>query len=152
MSGTEPLNQRQVKASDADREIFASRLRDAHVAGQLTTDELDERLNVALGARTYGELEPLVRDLPPIAPASPQVMEPPPSTPPAHQRTRPTSGSTAMRRAWGIWFGAVAINLVIWLLVSITAGEAIYFWPIWVAGPWGAVLLSMSLYRRVSRG
>jgi len=26
-------------------------------------------------------------------------------------------------------------------LVSIASAELVYFWPMWVAGPWGAVLL-----------
>jgi hypothetical protein len=42
---------------------------------------------------------------------------------------------------WGTWGAAVGVNVVIWLLVSISIGELAYFWPMWVAGPWGAVLL-----------
>jgi hypothetical protein len=29
---------------------------------------------------------------------------------------------------------------VVWLIASLAATDLIYFWPIWVAGPWGAVL------------
>jgi hypothetical protein len=32
--------------------------------------------------------------------------------------------------------------LTIWLATSLSAGGPIYFWPIWVIGPWGAVLLA----------
>jgi len=35
--------------------------------------------------------------------------------------------------------------VVIWLLVSLSSGELVYFWPMWVAGPWGAVLLATTL-------
>lgn len=44
--------------------MVAERLHHATVEGRLLTEELDERLGVALSARTYGELEPLVADLP----------------------------------------------------------------------------------------
>jgi hypothetical protein len=38
---------------------------------------------------------------------------------------------------------AVAINVVIWMLVSITNVEFVYPWPLWVAGPPGAVLATL---------
>ncbi|MBT8224612.1 MAG: DUF1707 domain-containing protein [Dactylosporangium sp.] len=47
---------------------------------------------------------------------------------------------------WGTWLSAVSINLVIWLLVSITAsGGPVYFWPMWVAGPWGTALVALTI-------
>lgn len=53
-----------MRASDADREHVAERLRDAAGEGRLLADELEERLGAALKARTYGELDRLVVDLP----------------------------------------------------------------------------------------
>jgi len=53
-----------VRASDADREHVAERLRKAAGEGRLQTHELEQRLEVALSARTYGELDSIVRDLP----------------------------------------------------------------------------------------
>ena len=53
-----------MRASEADRDRVAARLHHATVEGRLLTEELDQRLGVALSARTYGELEPLVADLP----------------------------------------------------------------------------------------
>jgi hypothetical protein len=53
-----------IRASDADRERVAGSLRDYAVAGRLTTDELDERSGRAFAARTLGELEKLLADLP----------------------------------------------------------------------------------------
>src|SRR5690242_825694 len=53
-----------LRASDADREQVAERLRQAAAEGRLHDDELEERLGTALSARTYGELDPLVADLP----------------------------------------------------------------------------------------
>jgi len=34
---------------------------------------------------------------------------------------------------------------VVWVLVSATTAHLIYPWPLWVAGPWGAVLLAVSV-------
>jgi hypothetical protein len=53
-----------LRASDADREKVSEHLRQATIEGRLTTDELEERLGALPAARTYGELEALVRDLP----------------------------------------------------------------------------------------
>jgi hypothetical protein len=53
-----------LRASDADRDAIAERLRAAAVEGRLEPDELEERLHRALRARTYGDLRRLVADLP----------------------------------------------------------------------------------------
>jgi hypothetical protein len=53
-----------LRASDADRDAIAARLHEAAVEGRLDADELEERLHLALRARTYGDLRRLVADLP----------------------------------------------------------------------------------------
>ena len=53
-----------LRASDADRDAIAERLRGAAIEGRLDAEELEERLHLALRARTYGDLERLVEDLP----------------------------------------------------------------------------------------
>nr|WP_310430022.1 DUF1707 domain-containing protein [Catenuloplanes niger] len=53
-----------MRASDSDRERVAEVLRGAASDGRLDLHELDERLGRVYAARTYGELEPLTRDLP----------------------------------------------------------------------------------------
>jgi hypothetical protein len=53
-----------LRASDADRDAVTERLREAAGEGRLATDELEERVDSALRARTYGELARLVADLP----------------------------------------------------------------------------------------
>jgi Domain of unknown function (DUF1707) len=53
-----------LRASDADRERVAEQLRHATAEGRLSPDELEERLEIAFAARTYGELDTLVVDLP----------------------------------------------------------------------------------------
>lgn len=56
-----------LRASHADRERVVDVLRVAAGDGRLTPDELDERLEVALSARTMGELDVLTADLPAVA-------------------------------------------------------------------------------------
>lgn len=54
----------EMRASDIDRERFAERLRDAAGEGRLTMDELEERLELVYSAKTFAQLEPVVKDLP----------------------------------------------------------------------------------------
>lgn len=61
----------ELRASDADREQVAGRLRDAMAEGRLDMDEFGERLDAVYRARTYAELEPLTRDLPATGPGAP---------------------------------------------------------------------------------
>jgi hypothetical protein len=53
-----------LRASDADREQIVERLRHAAAEGRLAVHELEQRVASALGARTYGELDATVSDLP----------------------------------------------------------------------------------------
>jgi hypothetical protein len=57
------------RASDAEREATAQRLRDAAAEGRLDFEELTDRLGRAYDARARAELEPLTADLPAAAPA-----------------------------------------------------------------------------------
>ncbi|MET0642306.1 MAG: DUF1707 domain-containing protein [Jiangellaceae bacterium] len=61
-SGTS--NPRDLRCSDVDRDRVAEALRQAAGDGRLTLSELEERLDAAFRARTYGELEPITADLP----------------------------------------------------------------------------------------
>lgn len=54
----------RLRASDADRERVAEFLRDAYAEGRLTTDEYQARLEENFAAQTYGDLVPVLRDLP----------------------------------------------------------------------------------------
>jgi len=54
----------KLRASHEDRDRVIEILRVAAGDGRLTSEELDERLEVAFSARTYGELAALTSDLP----------------------------------------------------------------------------------------
>lgn len=56
----------ELRASYADRDRVAEQLRIAAGDGRLDAEELDQRLERALTARTYAELTELTRDLPAV--------------------------------------------------------------------------------------
>lgn len=53
-----------LRASDADRDRIADILRDALAEGRLDAEEHSDRIDAVYRAKTVGELEPIVRDLP----------------------------------------------------------------------------------------
>jgi hypothetical protein len=63
--GSGPGSPPEPRASHADRDRVVDVLRIAAGDGLLTADELDERLEAALSARTLSELTPLTAELPP---------------------------------------------------------------------------------------
>ena len=71
-----PVQAPAQRASDADRDIAADILCAAVGDGRLTLDELDDRLGVALSARTITELAALIADLPGRRCAPPSPVQP----------------------------------------------------------------------------
>jgi len=63
-NGDERLPARELRASHEDRDRVVELLRMAAGDGRLSAEELDQRLELALTARTYGELTALTKDLP----------------------------------------------------------------------------------------
>lgn len=53
-----------IRASDGDREVVVSALREAYTAGRLTLEEFDERMTDAYASKTWGDLRLLTADLP----------------------------------------------------------------------------------------
>ncbi|MER5543250.1 DUF1707 SHOCT-like domain-containing protein [Streptomyces sp. NPDC001118] len=117
----------ELRASDADRDRIADILREALAEGRLTADEHAERVEGVLHAKTVGELEVFIRDLPaahqrPAAPAyAPVPPRPAPGAiPPEADANVVAVLSSAVRR--GRWrpgrrlhaysvFGSVEIDL-----------------------------------------
>jgi len=136
-----PLNP-EMRASDTDRDRVAGALREHCAQGRLTVDELNDRLDATYTARTLGELDLVTKDLPeedldyrPIA---------------AHQRARSMPARrhgggglyrTGLRTAWATYATVNLICFTVWLIVAATGG-GLYPWFLWVAGPWGAILLA----------
>ncbi|PXX60324.1 uncharacterized protein DUF1707 [Nocardia tenerifensis] len=110
-----------VRASDADREKIIERLLHAMNEGRLTLHEYDSRLQQVYAAKTYGELTPVLADLPAVRGSRPGELK------------RIPQWVVIM---WIPWVFVNMLSLLIW--VATGAG---YFWPFWVAVPWGMALL-----------
>ncbi|MDG4804664.1 DUF1707 domain-containing protein [Micromonospora sp. WMMD980] len=132
-----------MRAADSDREAIAERLRVALEEGRLGLHEYDERLGRAYGAKTYGELDDLLSDLPgeralPAPRAAGESVAAPVIGP------APVAAG-GERAAWlmetgGPWLKVALILTAIWFVSGLGGGFG-YYWPLWVLGPWGAVVL-----------
>jgi hypothetical protein len=76
--GAELASQAGLRASHVDRDRVVELLRVAAGDGRLTAEELDERLETALTARTYGQLAALTTDLPTVPDSAPGLPVPEP--------------------------------------------------------------------------
>jgi Domain of unknown function (DUF1707) len=110
---------------DADRNRTADLLKEAHAAGYLTLEEVDERLGTALAARTRTELDRLVADLPPEWRAG-QERDRRPVAPPARQ-----GPALPPEIAWLMPLLVVVVALVV--LAVVTRGFYFFPWPLlWI--------------------
>ena len=134
----------KIRASDADRDRTAALLREHLAAGRLSSEEFNERLDKAYAAKTLGELDQLLSDLPGIdlyhlpdhsverrrGGGSPFGL-------PWLLAPRGGTGiSPAWRAAWGSWATVSLIAFLAWLL----SGHPGNLWFLWVAGPYGIIL------------
>jgi len=95
-----------VRAADADRDSAAAMLAAAYSEGRLSRGEHDARLDAALSARTYADLDQLVTDLP----AAPPIA--------ARNRIRRTGEQGAGLALAGLALGWAAVILGIALIVA----------------------------------
>jgi len=132
-----------LRASDADRSAVAVALGEHMAAGRLTLAEYEERLTHVYETKTLGGLAALTADLPPTTPtAAPPTAEPAPARASAPCRRGGWGGDG---QAWDAWRRTAIIVLAIWAVTSLATWQFINFWPIWVIGPWGAVLLARTV-------
>jgi hypothetical protein len=129
----------QMRAGDGDRERVAAQLKHALDEGRLDLSEYDERLQQVYSAKTYGDLNGLLDDLPGTVPpqhSQVQAYQAPASAPavaPEEHKQHPL--------AWlGPSFGIFLVCTFIWLITS----PGGYFWPVWtlipfILGLFGAV-------------
>lgn len=136
----------EIRASDRDRDRYAEVLRENYAQGRLTQEELNERLDAVYETRTLGGLQQLTADLPaqdlydlPLPAAKSSV--PAVRTPGELQ-----SANRSLRAGWAAWGTVNLITLTIWLVSCVATGGLVTPWFLWVAGPWGAVLLARTLF------
>jgi hypothetical protein len=134
----------ELRAGHADRERVAERLRIALDEGRLNLHEYDDRLREAYSASTYAQLDRLLADLPsPTADLA--VPDPATVDRPGPDGRYPNATRRWLGEMWGSWASAVAICVGIWAVSSLLSARWMYFWPGWVAGPWGVVLLVQTI-------
>jgi hypothetical protein len=125
-----------LRASDAEREAVATRLREAASTGHLTITEADERQAAAYAAVTREELVPLTADLPTV-----KAAVPPPARP--SRRGTLTDGS---RRRLAVHATVVGFLAVFFVTRWVMDPEP-WFWPAW---PMFWLGLSLLLHHRVA--
>lgn len=81
--GWGPTPHPQLRVTNHDRDQVVEHVTNAYAEGKLDKDEFDERLHLAMTARTHGDLEPIMRDLYPSR-AVPGAPHRPPQMRPQH--------------------------------------------------------------------
>ncbi|WP_433793331.1 DUF1707 SHOCT-like domain-containing protein [Actinoplanes sp. CA-252034] len=120
-----------MRAGDGDRQRVADQLREALDQGRLDLSEYDERVQQAYAAKTYGELEGLLADLPGTVPVEKARIEP---HRPAAAPGQPVKGDPSKPALPGI-LGVFLVCVVVWAMSGLGSGEWPYFWPGWVLIP-----------------
>ena len=90
----------QLRASHEDRDRVIELLRVAAGDGRLTAEELDERVEIAFSARTYGDLAALTRDLPAAGASLAPLPSGPPVTPKNVVRLEARGGNVSRDGRW----------------------------------------------------
>ena len=134
-----------IRISDSEREQVVGELGRHLTAGRLTIGEFDQRVAEVYRSTTRQQAHQVLRDLPSAASA---VAAAPVATPPTRPVRRRVPGHQQIE--WLAWAAAGGLNIAIWGIISLATGVMIYFWPVWVIGPWGLVLLGRTLLGRES--
>ncbi|NUS42129.1 MAG: DUF1707 domain-containing protein [Mycobacteriaceae bacterium] len=114
------------RVSDVERQRVVDLLGRHLADGRIDLVEFDRRLAHVYSATTGEDLVVVLSDLPAATARRTPVA---PSRIPVWQRIEASS-----------WLGVGLLCLGIWAAISLSVGAFTYFWPIWVIGPWGAVL------------
>jgi hypothetical protein len=130
----------RIRASDADRDRVTALLREHHAAGRLTTDEVRERLDRALEARTLGDLDALMTDLPHLD-LSPQARRGAGADGPARALARPArSAGDVARHDVALRVAALAVIVTGYCVSGVVFG--IWWFPWYLV-----VLIAMFVVR-----
>lgn len=134
----------RLRASDADRERTAQLLREHHAVGRLTAEEFNDRLERVFAARTLGELDELLADLPAIDLYQlPSAGIRPSRRGGSGQRFRGDDLLLPARTVpWIGWTTGSALLVALWIVVGILVGGAAWIpWFMLVIIPWRLALV-----------
>ncbi len=96
----------ELRISDDDRHKVAEVLREAAGEGRIDLEELDERLEAAYAAKTYGDLVPITSDLPVVGQQHAVAAAPRPSgpvvPPTSHVSSFSIMGDCTRRGVWEV--------------------------------------------------
>lgn len=110
-----------LRASDEQRERAAQEIREHFAAGRLSDEELSDRVQAAYAARTEGELNAVLADLPKLPATRAQQK--------AEIALRRRELQRRLLQDAGGGSGAFLICTAIW----VASGASGFFWPIFVA-------------------
>ena len=143
----------RIRASDADRDRTAALLREHHAAGRLTVEEFNERMEAALNAKTLGELDELLSDLPVIDlyRLPHESMRRPADLP--HTSLRPRDPGTTARFspgtvAMGAWAVLCGTLVAVWAVAAVVGAGTWLPWWLLVVIPWTWVIIRRAQRRR----
>ncbi|MEU6859731.1 DUF1707 domain-containing protein [Glycomyces sp. NPDC046736] len=136
MSSLERYGDRETRIGTPERTAMTEILRAAVDQDYIDLDEYEKRVDVLLAAKTVGEAEVVLADLP------------------SYQRLVEAAEPDALKAPdwvkW-LWFGIsipIGINLGVWLILLATIGF-VYFWPVWVMVPLLVVASSLTAAERL---
>ena len=129
------MGREDMRAADADRQRVADQLKTALDEGRLDLGEYDERIQRAYGARTYGELDGLLTDLPGTIPAQRSQVQPAAPQHLSEPEQSGQSGQPPRKGGVGPMLSIFVICTLVWAISSVASGEFHYFWPLWVLIP-----------------
>lgn len=126
----------KIRASDADRDRVAEALREHLAAGRLTIEEFNDRLGQAFTAKTLGDLQDVLADLPStdLALFSEEAAQRPPGGPVDKE---PDGLSPAWPPVLRPWLVISLVFFLLWLFSGAAGGP----WFVYLALIAGAVLL-----------
>ena len=144
----------RIRASDTDRDRATTLLREHHAAGRLTAEEFHERMDRALEAKTLGELDELMGDLPAIdlykLPDASLRRAPPrlgqsllPADLGGSSPARFAPGAVAM----GVWAAVTSALVAIWAVAAVVGGGTWFPWWALIALPWIWAIVRRSQHR-----
>jgi hypothetical protein len=141
-----------LRVGDAEREAVAAELREHYAQGRLSMEDFNQRLDAVFAARTRGDLDKLISDLPHAKPAGTPLPAPPPGSLRRHHGQNFVSAGPGFeyagrRRAGYGRFSTLLAALVSLLIVFDFMARLSFPWP----GRLGLLVAIFALIRGLLR-